>query len=74
MEGVRGAGADGVPSVSDEPDDPLPAMRAQFDQDLEMVPLLARYARRLFDEFKAAGFDDAQALHLTSNQLRPPTS
>lgn len=52
------------------PDDPLPALRAELDQVLAMAPELARMARGYFDAFKGEAFADAQALYLTAVQLK----
>jgi hypothetical protein len=46
--------------LSSESDDPLPLLRAQFDQALAMALEVARVARGLYDAFKAAGFSDAE--------------
>lgn len=54
----------------DVPQDPLPALIAGIDQAIAMVPQLARYARALFDGLVDEGFTEAQALHLTANQIK----
>ena len=55
--------------MSEDPEDPLPALRAQMDQMLMLAPELARAARAFFDAYKAQGFEDKQALYLTAAQL-----
>ena len=53
----------------DEPEDPLPAIRASLDQMLMMAPEVARAARGWYDAFQGQGFTDSQALYLTAAQL-----
>jgi hypothetical protein len=55
--------------VSDEPHDPLPAMLADLDQALSMVPMLSSLHRGLYDGFRKEGFTDEQALRLTIAQM-----
>jgi hypothetical protein len=51
------------------PEDPMPGVLADIDQAIAMMPLLAQYARGVFEAFLEAGFSEAQAMTLTRDQL-----
>lgn len=52
-----------------EPDDPLPALKAEIDQMLMLAPELARALSTWFQAFKKEGFNDSQALYLSAVQI-----
>lgn len=59
--------------MSEEPDgpfDPLPGLRAEIDQALEMASDLARMAKAWYDAFIEQGFAPRQALYLTAVQMK----
>lgn len=56
--------------MAETPEDPMPEMVAEIDQMIAMATHLARYAKGLFAAFKDAGFTDAEALYLTSRQIK----
>lgn len=51
------------------PEDPLPALRAEIDQMLAMAPELTRTYRSYFEAFTDKGFSESQALYLTAAQV-----
>lgn len=53
----------------DDPEDPLPKLRAELDQMLMLAPEMARAARAWYEAYKGEGFEDSQALYLTAAQL-----
>ena len=50
----------------DDPVDPLPGIIAGLDQALAMAGEIARIHRHMFDNFRAKGFSDKQALYLAA--------
>lgn len=56
-------------SDDEMPDDPLPRIRAEMDQMVELAPELARLAYGWFEAFSDAGFADSQALYLAAAQM-----
>lgn len=52
------------------PDDPVPALPAEIDQAVATSPLLAGYARGLFNAFKGEGFTDSAALYLAAVHMK----
>jgi hypothetical protein len=52
------------------PEDPLPALRAELDQAIAMLPELGRTVRAHYDEFVSQGFDSHAALYLTAVWLK----
>lgn len=58
--------------MAEEPHDPLPALIAEIDQALKMVPHQARAMREMYRALRAEGFAHKAALYLTACQFRDP--
>lgn len=55
-----------------EPHDPLPALMAELDQAMKMIPEQARAMRIMFRALRDEGFAYKEALYLTATQFSPP--
>ncbi len=55
-----------------EPHDPLPALMAELDQAMKMIPQQARAMRVMFDALLAEGFTYKESLYLTACQFTAP--
>jgi hypothetical protein len=55
-----------------DPHDPLPALLAELDQAMKMIPQQARAMRVMFVALVEEGFTYKEALYLTACQFSPP--
>lgn len=55
-----------MPEEEDEQFDPIPAMKAQADQNSAMSPMIAQQHKAFYDSLIEEGFSSHQATYLTA--------